>query len=342
MALDKVKIQAGILLPNANFALDTDENGTPDGYSLEGDFTADGCLCLLADPGRGGYSLGNLRSLNVRMPINLPYATDRYIKGPRSALGVFPGAARDLQWKISINYSYKMTGQATPTTISLRLKLQVQDDDESKSVIEIERQFTAADLTSVWVHATSYGQILSADWGSDFPDHARILIVCEQNSSGSQNCDFFLDNVTVGLHPFDGNANYEYEVPVEFSMEGLQFPSMSLGTEERFFSGKHRIIDPSGGLDKKRFQLPFRYLPQAVYQRLYEFWRMNRGLTDVGTTQYKIGQQWPLVVKPNLKGIPHSVYCNWLDRHFPFSAHDGGYVSESDPRYQGVATFEEI
>ena len=341
---DKVRLQAGLYVPNADMAIDSDQDGTPDGWTKSATFTSSGCICAIVEPTtEHGYGLGNHRTIRVMLPHTLNDDTGRTLTSPAS-YGVIPFWIGAAAWKIAMNYTFALyCVDGGVAAVSILLKLIVHDAAHSVEVVEISKTLTNAYHTS-WEYVTllSSGTFAAGDYGAVYPDHVHFQIECKRNASSTTEVYLYIDNMTVGIHPFDGVANYEYTFGAEFTTEGLLPGIQSMVDPKRMASGRMRLIDASGGANKQRLAMSFHSVDQTMHDMLYKFWRLNKGNTDVGVQANKMGRQWPLVVKPNLPAMPHTFYCQWMDKDFPFSQHDGDWISDADPRWQGKMVLEEI
>lgn len=336
----KAKIQAGAIIPNHDFALDTDQDGLPDGYTKSAPWTSDSCSSAIVDPLNNGFNNGNMRSLLCTLPVNLGLDNSRYILSGRSRLGSIPVVLKDLELKIGLKFLYRMTCETGPT-VTFSVRLLVYDDDESAGYAEVVQDITAEETD--WTLASATGTISQATWGADDPDHVKFQIIAAQNGSLTDAAKLWIDYPTCGFTLLsDGDTVAEYETPIEWNYEGLASPVRGLGKTMRLPTGLLRRIDPTGGDSKQKFRCRFRNMSQTMRDNLYTFWRFNKGLSDVGVSDNKAGRQFPLVVEPQLDNVGRAFYCNWLDEDFPLSNPDGGWISSTDPRYQGEATLEEI
>jgi hypothetical protein len=212
----------------------------------------------------------------------------------------------------------------------------------TKEVVEITRTIHENSSGTVYVHETIDGQILYSDWTTNDFDHIHLRIDVQRNT-GTGTTYFFIDNFSVGVQPFDPTNYYEYEFPIEPTVEdGITFPTMRFGVLDRLPSGLSRLIDESGGVRKNKVVLPFRAVPQTMHDMLYRFWNINSGLTNVGIGWFQIGPWWPLILGPSLPRYPFPFYCNWIDKEFPFSKHEGTWISTVAPIYNGTMVLEEI
>ena len=135
------------------------------------------------------------------------------------------------------------------------------------------------------------------------------------------------DCIGIMFDPFTRDAYYELtnvwpvNGPEWRYGRGVQITKTPLGT--------HKAFDPSGGNEK--IQLSFRLQDEDIdtYQALKQFFDINKGTPGLPGL--------PLLIEPNLPGLPPTVMVNFTDKAFPLARQNSRAL-----RYGGTLNLESV
>lgn len=358
-----VRISTGVEIPNANMEAKTDGlgmSGLPDGWT-KGTAVATDLTLKVLPLHIGDVSLvapellGNGRALYAKNNSNYGTSNQRFIQTPRSRAHFF-GAEQMVSgsyWKYRLRCIFRgiATG-GTPASGVVALIVRVYDSTET-NLFSASLSVVGADWNTGWKELTSTFVIdAGGGWSPAVgnPDHCYVLLNFGTAPGVGITIEAMFSRITIeSIGPVDAATGSEtlgstltwYEISKNPQWKGLELPrQMKMGKGYRLASGSRRYFDPTGGVTRRAFAIPWNILSRDDYRRLYLLWQANKGYSqDSGT---KFGKPLPLVLIPNQPDTLGSYYVDVVDDHFPLTYDDEFQSSaESAQRYRGTFHFEE-
>ena len=135
-----------------------------------------------------------------------------------------------------------------------------------------------------------------------------------------------------------------YTFPVKPEFNGSSMKPFTFVRRDRTGGGSQRTWDSTGGAVKWRIIMPFINVPAVFYNKMFEFWRRNRGLDGLEAAplvlnhmifdplaSYTSGQEY--------LNRPPWIICNEVSSEFPLVESGGFYGAKL---FSGTFVFEEI